>query len=110
VIIMALHSQYLSGRGLWARFVRAVFGTDHTTCPSAKRRRRARSNKRIRPNVETLEGRLVPATVTWTGLGTTPNWSQAANWSTRKVPTSMDTVVFDGTSGARSIVDGAFAG
>jgi RHS repeat-associated protein len=75
-----------------------------------RRRRPTRPLKTFLPGVEILEGRLAPAIVTWTGLGTTNNWSQAANWSTGKVPTAADTVVFDGTSGKNAIVDAAFAG
>jgi hypothetical protein len=47
---------------------------------------------------------------TWTGLGTTSNWSNAANWSTQTVPDSGTTVVFNGTSAANAVIDPAFAG
>jgi hypothetical protein len=48
--------------------------------------------------------------VTWTGLGTTTNWSDAANWSTGAVPDAAATVVFDGTSSKNATVDAGFAG
>src|SRR3990172_9998516 len=35
---------------------------------------------------------------TWTGLGATNNWSEAANWSGNAVPGAADTVTFDATS------------
>src|SRR5882724_9235511 len=69
-----------------------------------------RRGKTFLPQVETLEARLAPATLTWTGLGTTNNWSQAANWSTNAIPASADTVVFDSTSGKNATVDASFAG
>jgi hypothetical protein len=47
---------------------------------------------------------------TWTGLGTTSNWSEAANWSAGVVPGPGTTVIFNGTSSANSIVDSGFAG
>src|SRR5437660_348152 len=46
--------------------------------------RRRGSGKRGRGcrwlEVEPLETRLAPAVHTWTGLGTTNNWSDAGNW------------------------------
>ncbi len=49
-------------------------------------------------------------TDTWTGLGTTSNWSDPANWSAKVVPNSATTVIFNGTSLKNSVVDTAFAG
>jgi hypothetical protein len=51
-----------------------------------------------------------PSLSTWTGLGTTNNWSDAANWSAGSVPDTYTTVIFDGTSSKDAIVDSAFAG
>lgn len=50
--------------------------------------------------LETLEGRLVPATLTWTGA-TNPNWSEAGNWIGGVVPTSgqNDILVFNSSTG-----------
>ena len=47
---------------------------------------------------------------TWTGLGTTNNWSDPANWSANVVPGPGTTVIFDGTSSKNAIVDPGFAG
>jgi hypothetical protein len=47
---------------------------------------------------------------TWTGGGTSSNWSDAANWAAHAVPGSAATVVFNSTSGKNAIVDSAFAG
>jgi RHS repeat-associated protein len=107
---MAPRSWQFSTHGLWARFCRALFGKAPGSGRSGQRRRPAVPLRTFLPRIEMLEGRLAPATLTWTGLGTTTNWSEAANWSTGKVPTSADTVVFDGTSGKNATVDAAFAG
>ena len=47
---------------------------------------------------------------TWTGLGTTPNWSDPGNWSAKLVPSSATTVTFNATSLKNSVVDPAFGG
>ncbi len=52
---------------------------------------------------------VVPTDV-WTGLGTTNNWSDPANWSLRVVPGPTTTARFDGTSQKDAIVDPAFGG
>lgn len=39
------------------------------------------------------------AQITWTGAGTTNDFSEAANWTGSVVPGSTDVVIFDGTSG-----------
>jgi hypothetical protein len=49
-------------------------------------------------------------TDTWTGLGTTNNWSEAANWSANAAPSAGTTVLFNATSSKNAIVDAAFAG
>jgi hypothetical protein len=46
----------------------------------------------------------------WTGLGSTNNWSDAANWSTGVAPGSGATVVFNATSSKDAVVDASFAG
>jgi hypothetical protein len=46
----------------------------------------------------------------WTGLGTSNNWSDALNWSSKLVPTSATTVIFNNTSLKNSVVDPNFAG
>jgi autotransporter-associated beta strand protein len=55
-----------------------------------------------RPQLESLEGRLAPATAitdTWTGLGANTNWNNTANWSTPNaggLPQNGDDLVFPG--------------
>jgi Bacterial Ig domain len=51
-----------------------------------------------------------PAAETWTGLGATNNWSEAANWSADAVPGAGTTVIFNGTSSKNALVDSGFAG
>ena len=48
---------------------------------SLRRRGTATRHKIFRPRLELLEGRITPAVHTWVGAGTTPLWSDAANWS-----------------------------
>ena len=45
------------------------------------------------------------ASRTWTGLGLTNNWSEAANWLPAIVPGAGDTAVFDGTGVKNATVD-----
>ena len=47
---------------------------------------------------------------TWTGLGSTSNWSDPANWSAKVVPNSGTAVIFGSTSAKNAVVDPAFAG
>src|SRR5262249_2655077 len=47
---------------------------------------------------------------TWTGLGTTNNWSDPANWSGNQVPGPSTMVSFSDTSTKDALVDPAFAG
>src|SRR5262245_5088012 len=53
----------------------------------------ARRPRSVSLAVETLEGRVVPATDIWTGLGANVNWDNPANWSIG-VPNNGDDVVF----------------
>ncbi|MBE3119619.1 MAG: cadherin repeat domain-containing protein, partial [Candidatus Atribacteria bacterium] len=46
----------------------------------------------------------------WTGAGSTPNWSDAANWNTGTVPQPADSVIFDVTSVGESRIDADFGG
>jgi hypothetical protein len=39
--------------------------------------------------METLEDRLAPATFTWSGAGTNPLWSTAANWQGNLGPAQL---------------------
>ena len=45
------------------------------------------------------------ATRTWTGLGVTNNWNDAANWSGGLIPGAADVATFDGTSSKNAIVN-----
>jgi RHS repeat-associated protein len=72
-----------------------------------------RKSLRIIPQLETLEDRLAPASFTWTGGGTTNNWSDPHNWSSMvpgAVPGASDTAIFNNTSTKAAIVDTGFAG
>src|SRR5262249_17385781 len=44
----------------------------------------------FRPQLESLEERMLLATDTWTGAGGTPNWSNPANWDTGHAPQNGD--------------------
>src|SRR5262249_626403 len=59
------------------------------------RRERSVRRRSLVPVVELLEVRTVPATLTWTGAGTSNNWSEAANWDPSATPASGDDLVFD---------------
>jgi hypothetical protein len=52
---------------------------------------------------------VVPANITWTGAGTTNNFSDPANWG-GKVPGAADTAIFNNTSTKAATVDAGFAG
>jgi len=52
--------------------------------------------------LETLEERLCPANVTWTGAGKTDLWSNGQNWNTGTAPTVNDTIIFDQTTGPKA--------
>src|ERR1051325_6113879 len=57
--------------------------------------------RRCRPQVEVLEDRLAPATVTWNALSVNPfaadsKWSNANCWADGRVPQNGDDVVFPG--------------
>jgi hypothetical protein len=48
----------------------------------------------VRCNLEKLEDRLAPATVSW-NVDANGNWETASNWSAGYVPGPNDTVVID---------------
>ena len=54
--------------------------------------------------IEILETRIAPATLTWIGA-TTPQWSAANNWSPPSVPAPGDTLVFDDSAIATTLVN-----
>ena len=60
--------------------------------------------------LEELEGRVVPANITWLGTAGDLNWGTAANWSTDTVPTSADNVTISQSgSGTITIAAGTSA-
>ncbi len=64
-----------------------------------KRRGRGGANRRsARPQLEGLEVRITPSTVTWTGLGSDTNWTTANNWSGDTSPSPGDDLVFPALS------------
>jgi RHS repeat-associated protein len=68
-----------------------------------------RKPSRVIPQIERLEDRVVPANITWTGGGTTNNWTDSHNWMGNVVPGAADTAIFN--SGAKTAtVDTGFAG
>ncbi|RMD59220.1 hypothetical protein D6821_01680, partial [Candidatus Parcubacteria bacterium] len=52
-----------------------------------------------------LANQVQAATITWTGGGTTNNWSELANWTPAQVPASTDDVVFSASSTKNSTWD-----
>ncbi len=68
----------------------------HLRAPQGRRPRRVAARVRLRPRLEELENRLVPATITWMG-GAAGIWSTVANWSTGTLPGAGDDVVIDGS-------------
>jgi hypothetical protein len=78
--------------------------------PQTIRKVPSRPRRSFRPGLEQLKDRLAPATATWTGLGSTNDASEAANWSINAVPGSADILIFDGTSTKDALLDAAFVG
>src|SRR5439155_19722589 len=60
----------------------------------APRRQAAGRRPAFRPRLEALEHRVVPATRTWDGGGTTNNWSDQFNWVGFGAPAAGDDLVF----------------
>lgn len=79
------------GRSLWHR----LFGDRGGREPVTRRRPRARLE------LEVLEDRLAPATLTWTGQGHTIGTNDGGNWDTGQAPRAGDTLVF-GTAAANA--------
>src|SRR5262245_6327271 len=62
-----------------------------------------RGNRRCRPMLEILEGRLTPTVIHWTDLGHDGVWENPLNWDTGTVPGAADDASIG--SSAYSIVD-----
>jgi hypothetical protein len=78
----------------------------HVGRPTARLRRRT-----FRPELELLEGRIVPAVDVWTGANhaVDNNWSDGKNWSLLRAPTSSDVASFSGGAQSNtSVVDQNF--
>lgn len=85
----------------------------HTLSRTLAALRGSKNNRKpllVRPLLEALEDRFLPAPVisTWTGGAgmNNPNWSAAANWTNNAVPkVDGDQATFDGTSVSNCTVD-----
>ena len=64
--------------------------------------------------IEELETREVPATFTWSGFGSTPNWTNPANWQASVAPTGVgaaaDDLVFPEGPVVRTAVNDIISG
>jgi hypothetical protein len=76
---MNLH-HYLARCVGWTKLTRTISG-----------RGRRRGGRSYRPTLEALEGRVLPAAVTWINPAG-GDWDTAANWSTGALPTAADDV------------------
>src|SRR5437867_6155441 len=54
-----------------------------------------RPRQGYRPRLETLEDRLAPANIVWSGGGADGNFTNDANWVGGVAPGSNDTAIFD---------------
>src|SRR6185503_20529660 len=84
---------------IWGRWVSRLF-------QQGRRTRRPLSVQR-RLWIETLEDRVTPATINWTGTGVTNVWSNPANWNLGRAPLAGDDLVFGNLAAAanRTAVD-----
>jgi autotransporter-associated beta strand protein len=70
---------------IWGRWVSRLF----------RERRRGRGLVAARRlAIETLEDRLAPATISWTGGGTNDNWANPDNWNLDRAPVGGDDLIF----------------
>jgi hypothetical protein len=62
--------------------------------PTTYRRRphALKGTKRVRPSLESLETRVVPCTINWSGNGDGKSWQDASNWDLNRVPGAADDV------------------
>ncbi|MCY7346297.1 MAG: LamG domain-containing protein, partial [Pyrinomonadaceae bacterium] len=79
----------------------ATFGVDIVRVTDA--------NNQTADAAVTVTAACIPNQKTWDGGGATNNWSEAANWTCDLVPTSTDTIIFDGTSTKNATVDTNFS-
>jgi len=63
--------------------------------------------KRLRPQFESLEPRLVLATINWDGGAGDDEWTTAANWVGDELPEQDDDVVISAAFSGRTITHGA---
>src|SRR5262245_55671693 len=71
---------------IWGRWVSRLF----------KKRRIDRQGRPFKRSLafETLEDRVQPATISWTGGGATNLWTNALNWDLNRAPVAADDIVF----------------
>jgi hypothetical protein len=85
--------------------LRSLIASLSRTYLQASRRRVARRPKHaFRPEIEFLEGRTTPSVDMWTGANhaVDTNWSDGANWSLGRAPTSSDVVQFTNNTSVKS--------
>src|SRR5262245_10608885 len=67
------------------------FGLRKSRKQKATNSKKRRGGSSVQLQLEPLEGRLVPTTVTFDGGGSDDNWSTAENWSGDTLPGTGDT-------------------
>ena len=72
--------------------------------PVRARRRVATRRRDRHPSLESLETRITPSTMTWTGA-TNGDWMTAGNWSSDKAPQAGDDLVFPANSSNLNVVN-----
>src|SRR4051812_19416813 len=70
----------------------------------AARRSRKPIKRAMRPELQQMEDRVVPASIKWIGVSGA-NWSSGGSWQGGVVPGSSDTAVFDATLAAPGVVN-----
>jgi fibronectin-binding autotransporter adhesin len=80
-----------------------------SNCPSKRAKRRGRALRWPRSFaliLEQIEDRLAPALMIWSGLGSTPNWSDPGNWLGNIAPAAGDSLLFpDAVSNQTAVND-----
>lgn len=68
------------------------------------RKAESRKNLRFRIALESLEGRAVPAVITWDGGAGTSKFNDAANWNVDRIPGPEDDVVIPDLPAGKTVV------
>ena len=82
---------------IWGRWVARLFKKGHSTRRSQDRPRSLA--------FETLEDRVTPATIIWTGNGTNNLWSTPNNWDLNRAPAAGDDLVFGAQATDRNTIN-----